>query len=218
MTVPIQISMNVSQSPAIYVMSMQTVMILMVATGVSAGQDSCKMDTVVKVMYNMDVCMHIIWMLASSYRYYCTSHEIVVVCTYTKFIPLPPSLTLLHADINECETSNTCDEHADCRNTVGNYWCECRAGFLGDGYNCTGQSCTAYHLDSKHEFTCILQILMSVYHWMRHVLMRIHIVSTLWVTSAVGVIQDSLEMDTTAQVSLAFNSWTVILYYWNCMI
>jgi hypothetical protein len=31
--------------------------------------------------------------------------------------------------------------------------------------------------------------------------MRMHIVSTLWETSAVSVIQDSLEMDTTVQVS-----------------
>ena len=37
---------------------------------------------------------------------------------------------------------------------------------------------------------------------MRRVSMRMHIVSTLWETSAVSVIQDSLEMDTTAQVSL----------------
>ena len=37
--------MNVRQT--IHVMSMQTVMILMVATGVSAGQDSVEMDTTV---------------------------------------------------------------------------------------------------------------------------------------------------------------------------
>ena len=83
-------------------------------------------------------------MLASSYRYYCTSHEIVAVHAHAqtlKFIPLPLSLTLLHADINECETSNACDEHADCHNTNGSYWCECWAGFQGDGYNCTGQLC-----------------------------------------------------------------------------
>ena len=43
-----------------------------------------------------------------------------------------------HTDINECETNNTCDEHADCHDTDGSYWCECSTGFLGDGYNCTG--------------------------------------------------------------------------------
>jgi hypothetical protein len=33
--------------------------------------------------------------------------------------------------------------------------------------------------------------------------MRMHIVSTLWETSAVSVIQDSLEMDTTAQMLMS---------------
>ena len=55
MTVPTQMSMNVNQ--VTHVMSMQTVMILMVATGVSAGQDSCEMNTIVKVMYNIG-CMY----------------------------------------------------------------------------------------------------------------------------------------------------------------
>ena len=42
------------------------------------------------------------------------------------------------SDINECESENACDEHADCHDTDGSYWCECSTGFLGDGYNCTG--------------------------------------------------------------------------------
>ena len=42
-----QISMNVRQ--AMYVLSMQTVMILMAATGVSVGQDSWEMDTTAQV-------------------------------------------------------------------------------------------------------------------------------------------------------------------------
>ena len=41
--------------------------------------------------------------------------------------------------------------------------------------------------------------------------MRMHIVSTLWETSAVSVIQDSLEMDTTAQVSY------VMYYVYTCV-
>ena len=48
MSVPIpQILMNVRQKTR--VMSMQTVMILMAATGVSAGQDSWEMDTTAQV-------------------------------------------------------------------------------------------------------------------------------------------------------------------------
>ena len=42
-----QILMNVRQTT--HVMSMQTVMILMAATGVSAGQDSWEMDTTAQV-------------------------------------------------------------------------------------------------------------------------------------------------------------------------
>ena len=41
--------MNVRQ--AMYAMSMQTVMILMAATGVTAGQDSWEMDTIAQVSY-----------------------------------------------------------------------------------------------------------------------------------------------------------------------
>jgi hypothetical protein len=60
--------------------------------------------------------------------------------------------------------------------------------------------------------------------------MRMHIVSTLWETSAVSVIQDSLEMDTTAQILmnvkkghtavtltvLAITSWAPI-YQCECL-
>ena len=53
MCVHVQISKNVRQ--ATHVMSMQTVMILMAATGVGAGQDSWEMDTTAQVMYNVDV-------------------------------------------------------------------------------------------------------------------------------------------------------------------
>ena len=31
-----------------------------------------------------------------------------------------------------------CDENAECHDTDGSYWCQCRPGFTGDGYNCTG--------------------------------------------------------------------------------
>ena len=42
-------------------------------------------------------------------------------------------------DVNECVSNNSCDEHADCHDTDGSYWCECWAGFSGDGYNCIGR-------------------------------------------------------------------------------
>ena len=49
-------SMNVRQTT--HVMSMQTVMILMAATGVSAGQDSWEMDTTAQVYEYEYVYIH----------------------------------------------------------------------------------------------------------------------------------------------------------------
>ena len=41
-------------------------------------------------------------------------------------------------DVNECaENTYTCDQNADCVNTVGSYTCRCRARYNGDGYTCT---------------------------------------------------------------------------------
>ena len=41
-------------------------------------------------------------------------------------------------DINECSSnSHGCDVNAVCSNTLGSYICSCKAGFSGDGKNCT---------------------------------------------------------------------------------
>ena len=48
--------------------------------------------------------------------------------------------SVLMTDIDECAGNDTvCDGNADCHDTDGSYWCECRPGFQGDGYNCTGE-------------------------------------------------------------------------------
>ena len=64
------------------------------------------------------------------------SDSLINACSYT--------------DINECETNNTCDEHADCHDTDGSYWCKCRAGFLGDGHYCIGRSHLHIFLYNRH--------------------------------------------------------------------
>ena len=51
MSVPAQMLMNVRQTT--HVMSMQTVMILMAATGVSVLWDSWEMDTTAQVSFNI---------------------------------------------------------------------------------------------------------------------------------------------------------------------
>ena len=45
-----------------------------------------------------------------------------------------------YPDINECESemANDCDGSAECMDTVGSYKCNCRSGYEGDGFICTG--------------------------------------------------------------------------------
>ena len=46
---------------------------------------------------------------------------------------------LFHLDINECENSSTCHPLANCSNTEGSFFCQCKMGYTGDGLvNCTG--------------------------------------------------------------------------------
>jgi hypothetical protein len=44
-------------------------------------------------------------------------------------------------DIDECDYVN-CTEYATCYNTVGSFFCQCDAGFIGDGVN----TCSGKHL------------------------------------------------------------------------
>ena len=44
-------------------------------------------------------------------------------------------------DINECDQStDNCDEDAECTNTEGSFQCTCNDGFDGDGVSCSGMS------------------------------------------------------------------------------
>ena len=47
-------------------------------------------------------------------------------------------LHCLSVDIDECQSANICDIHAECINTAGNYSCDCNTGYSGDGVNCSG--------------------------------------------------------------------------------
>ena len=47
--------------------------------------------------------------------------------------------TTINTDTNECEQEPyPCDESAICYNTDGSFYCECKEGFSGDGFECTG--------------------------------------------------------------------------------
>jgi len=44
-------------------------------------------------------------------------------------------------DTNECdkEDSGGCSDLAICINTQGSFYCVCRDGYTGNGFNCTGK-------------------------------------------------------------------------------
>ena len=45
----------------------------------------------------------------------------------------------MNTDVNECAVNNGgCSDHATCINAPGTYNCTCLEGFIGDGFNCTG--------------------------------------------------------------------------------
>lgn len=47
------------------------------------------------------------------------------------------TLIYIFEDIDECATLNPCHVNANCQNQLGTFECICKAGYKGDGYNCT---------------------------------------------------------------------------------
>ena len=51
------------------------------------------------------------------------------------------NLLNLTIDINECLTNtNKCDTNADCKNSMGSFWCVCYKGYSGNGTTCQGKN------------------------------------------------------------------------------
>ena len=60
-------------------------------------------------------------------------------------------------DINECdEETHNCPNFARCVNVPGDYDCECRIGFEGDGFTCTGM--IRSHDSIEDILNCVLQV------------------------------------------------------------
>ena len=54
--------------------------------------------------------------------------------------PIQKVLYIICIDTDECEQQlDNCHDNADCLDTVGSFDCECKSGFEGDGFNCTGK-------------------------------------------------------------------------------
>ena len=48
-------------------------------------------------------------------------------------------------DIDECATgTHNCNENANCTNTNGNFTCQCKGGYTGDGIECEGMIYTVH--------------------------------------------------------------------------
>lgn len=66
----------------------------------------------------------------------------LMVMTYAKVNHFPSSVHTLilycFSDVDECDTDrHNCSLNADCINGLGNFSCECRVGYSGDGVNCS---------------------------------------------------------------------------------
>ena len=54
-----------------------------------------------------------------------------------------------NSDEDECQIStDNCSDNANCINTEGSFNCSCKPGYMGDGQNCSGQSCKIFSLFS----------------------------------------------------------------------
>ena len=66
---------------------------------------------------------------------------------------------LICVDMDECSLDiHMCDSHADCMNTIGDYYCVCNSGYSGDGYHCSGNlmlMCISHtsHVHTSHVHT-----------------------------------------------------------------
>ena len=63
--------------------------------------------------------------------------SVVILASYSLFSYISHDL-FIDTDENECiNGQSTCSIFADCINLPGTYGCQCKDGYMGDGYHCT---------------------------------------------------------------------------------
>jgi hypothetical protein len=71
----------------------------------------------------------------------------------------------VRTDTDECMNSDverSCDLQATCTNTPGSFTCQCKEGFTGDGFQCTGKLWG--RIDARRRFR-IRQLYLSFLNW-----------------------------------------------------
>ena len=105
-------------------------------------------------------------------------------------------------DINECELETyPCSQNANCADTEGSFYCTCREGFEGDGFNCTGIiiNIPKHYFHGNYGCYVLLQIFPNVKEsWM--IVIQMQLAQTQLEVITAPVTLDSLEMDSTVQV------------------
>ena len=57
------------------------------------------------------------------------------------FNRLHKEISTIISDVNECNVgSHECSPNATCTNEMGNYTCDCKNGFNGNGFSCQGRT------------------------------------------------------------------------------
>lgn len=102
-------------------------------------------------------------------------------------------------DRNEC-TEIPCHGNASCINTLGSFYCDCNAGYFGDGNDCEGKPIFVIFM-ARLELL-IPQMLMSVQLIMVAVWMGVRTPSVHSSAPVLAMVKDSRQMELNVLVSI----------------
>ena len=80
--------------------------------------------------------------------------------------------TLFDLDVDECTSfPNICGANAGCHNTDGSYICNCKAGYTGDGKNCSKAGEDLFNI----QLTLFTTSERFLVHWLVYFYQQTHI-------------------------------------------